>query len=255
MISRKVDRFRERKDTTSGERHYQERLETYFAESIGSNVEKLQNFAKFVPRQSITRFLSRYEIFKRVLNVQGSIVECGVLFGGGLMTYAQLSAILEPVNHQRKVIGFDTFTGFMTPHKLDQAGVSEHLHPGGYGIDSYKDLEQSAELFDSNRFLGHIPKVELIKGDIKRTVPEYFKRHPHTVISLLYLDVDLYEPTKIALEAFLPRIPKGGVIAFDELNTPNFPGETLAALEVCGLSKLRIERFSFDSQVSFAVID
>src|SRR5262245_59502817 len=60
-------------------------LEAYFNESPGSVVEKLDNFGKYVPRQSLARFMARYEIFKLIKDVQGSIVECGVLFGGGLM--------------------------------------------------------------------------------------------------------------------------------------------------------------------------
>src|SRR5262245_40486861 len=65
-----------------------EALESYFNESPGSATEKLENFAKYVPRQNLGRFLARYEIFKLIKDIQGSIVECGVLFGGGLMSFA-----------------------------------------------------------------------------------------------------------------------------------------------------------------------
>ncbi len=71
---------------------------------------------------------------------------------------------------------------------------------------------------------------------------------------MLYLDVDLYEPTKAALEAFLPRMPKGAVVVFDELNAAMFPGETAAVQEVLGLSSSAIRRFPFDSYVSFCVL-
>src|SRR5436190_19899110 len=90
---------------------YREALDSYFEQSPGSSIEKLENFAKYVPRQNLARFLARYELFQIIQNVQGSIVECGVLFGGGLMAFANLSAILEPYNFQRRIIGFDTFTG------------------------------------------------------------------------------------------------------------------------------------------------
>jgi len=71
----------------------------------------------------------------------------------------------------------------------------------------------------------------------------------------LYLDFDLYEPTKTALDVFLPRMPKGAVVAFDELDNPIWPGETRAALEVMRRRGLRLERFGFDPYVSFAVLD
>jgi hypothetical protein len=74
------------------------------------------------------------------------------------------------------------------------------------------------------------------------------------VVSLLYLDVDLYEPTKVALETFVPRMPRGAVIVFDELNAQMFSGETLAVNDVIGLQNLRIERFPFDSYVSYCVL-
>ena len=83
----------------------------------------------------------------------------------------------------------------------------------------------------------------------------YLKDNPHLVVSLLYLDVDLYEPTKIAIETFLPRMPRGAVIAFDELNARIFPGETIAVAETLGIRNIRIERFPFDSYVSFAVLE
>ena len=45
-------------------------------------------------------------------------------------------------------------------------------------------------------------------------------------MSLLFIDCDLYEPTRAALRAFLPRMPKGAIVAFDELDNPIWPGET-----------------------------
>lgn len=44
---------------------------------------KLNNFEKFVPRQSLARFIARYELFKMIKNTKGSIIECGVHYGGG----------------------------------------------------------------------------------------------------------------------------------------------------------------------------
>jgi hypothetical protein len=89
--------------------------------------------------------------------------------------------------------------------------------------------------YDRDRFLGHIPKVGLVRGDIVKTVPEFLKSHSHLVVSLLFLDCDLYEPTKAAIEAFVPRMPKGAILAFDELDNPIWPGETLALLESLGI--------------------
>ena len=238
---------------SQSEKDYDLRLKQFFD---GINLrDYVDDPFLFMKRQRVTDYLTRIRLFDKVKDVKGSIVECGVLFGGGLMSWAQLSAILEPLNYQRKIIGFDTFAGFIGTAKEDQTGESEFLHKGGLAVDSYKDLEQAIGLYDANRILGHIPKVELVKGDIVKTVPEYLKQNPNTVVSLLYLDVDVFEPTKVAIENFISRMPKGSIIAFDELNSKNWPGETLAVLETIGIRNLRIERSTFDTMPSFAVLE
>ena len=237
------------------EQSYAARMEQCIADSPFSNLERLQNFSLYTPRQDLTNFLVRYEIFKRALQVQGSIVECGVLHGGGLMAWAQFSAIFEPTNHQRRVVGFDTFSGFPGLAKQDGASESEQARLGGLAVDSYDHLRQCIELYDMNRFIGHVPKVELVRGDATKTIPSYVKENPQLIVSLLYLDFDIYEPTLAALKHFLPRMPKGAVIAFDELNLKDWRGESIAVLESLKLREYRIERCSFGSVMSFAQIE
>ena len=71
----------------------------------------------------------------------------------------------------------------------------------------------------------------------------------------MFLDFDLYEPTKVALKNFLPRIPKGGIIAFDEINNSAWPGETIALIEEFGgLNKLNIQKFPFDPNIAYIVL-
>jgi hypothetical protein len=242
-------------ERTDSEKGYIETLETFYANSTLSNVERLMNFAKYVPRQDIAKFVAKYEMFKRVLNVPGAVVECGVAFGGGLMTFAQLSAVLEPVNYQRRIIGFDTFEGFPSLSAKDREGTSPQAKVGGMSAPIYQELLDCIELYDRNRFLSHIQKVELVKGDVTVTIPQYLQKNPHLIISLLYLDLDLYEPTKVAVQYFLPRMPKGSLIAFDELNHPDWPGETLAVVEELGIGNLHLERFAFDTTRSFAILE
>ncbi|HTV55136.1 MAG TPA: TylF/MycF/NovP-related O-methyltransferase [Terriglobia bacterium] len=234
-------------------------LEEYFRRSAGSATEKLENFSKYVPRQTLARFLARYEIFKRAQNIQGSIVECGVQFGFGLLTFAKLSAIVEPYNFQRRVIGFDTFSGFPEISEPDLRGRPErhsaHLKEHGFAAEyAYDDILRSIELFDMTRPLNHFPKVDVVKGDFHETAQRYLIDHPHLVVSILYLDFDIYDPTRLALELFLPRMPKGGVVVFDELNDEAFPGETIAAMETLPLNQWRLRRFEFDPRISYAVV-
>ncbi|HMO18049.1 MAG TPA: TylF/MycF/NovP-related O-methyltransferase [Oligoflexia bacterium] len=236
-------------------KEYREELEKYYSESEGSNVWKLQSFTKYVPRQSITRFLVRYEIFKKILPMQGSIVEIGVLDGASLMAWAQFSAIFEHLNHQRKIIGFDMFGDKPQIGPEDHTGINVKMYEEGkMSLNSFDDIKESIRIFDKNRFLGSQEKVILVKGNVKDTAPEYLKSNPETIVSLLYLDVNLYEPTKAALDTFLPRMPKGSVIVFDELNDRGLPGETLAVIDSIDLKTIQIERFSFDTKISYAVL-
>lgn len=218
--------------------------------------QRLQTFPRHVRRQDIARFLAKHEIFKLSLPANGSVIECGVFAGGGLMSWAHFSAILEPYNHTRRVIGFDTFSGFPGVHEKDvQQGTSEHLHEGAFRSSAsiVDEIRQLAAIHDRNRPLGHVPKVELVAGDACQTIPKYVAEHPHLLISLLYLDFDIYEPTKVALEQFYPRVVKGGIVAFDELNCAEFPGETMALLEIIDLTQVQLRRFPFDPYISYFV--
>jgi hypothetical protein len=216
---------------------------------------KMENFPKYVRRQNITRLLSLYEIFKRIINIKGSIVECGVFHGFGIMSWLKFSAIMEPVNLTRRIYGFDSFKGFPLITNKDRSPNSRHVREGDLFADSYDELLNLIEIHDSTRFLGHIPKVEIIKGDAAQTIPKFVEEHPHLLISLLFMDFDLYEPTMTALEHFVPRMPRGAIIAFDELDNPLWPGETQAMLEVFKDRMPRIERLDFDPYIGFAVLE
>ncbi len=224
-------------------------------ENSGDNTQnKLHNMVKYMRRQDLTKMIARYEIFKKVLNTKGSIVECGVFRGAGLMSWALFSDMLEPINLTRRIYGFDTFEGFPNVSEKDKNTV-RNPQQGDLFANVYDEMHAIINAYDKNRFLGHVPKVNLIKGDACKTMPDFLKDNQHLVVSLLFLDFDLYEPTKIAIETFVPRMPKGSIIAFDELDNPIWPGETVAALETLGLNKLRIQRCDFDPYIGFAEIE
>ena len=240
---------------TPQERMVREEVAKLFLSNDEPIETRLDNAVKYMSRGTITRFLALYEVFKRALPIKGSVVECGVNRGFGLMTWAKLGAILEPVNLTRRIYGFDSFAGFPSIAAKDRTGPAwETAAPGGLHADSYEELLQLIELHDKDRFLGHVPKIELIKGDATKTIPAFIADHPHLVVSLLFMDFDLYEPTKVALEHFVPRMPKGAIIAFDELDNPLWPGETNALIDTLGMGKLQLERLEFDPYVAFAKI-
>jgi len=222
-----------------------------FEESKCPTNAKIANFSKYVRRQSIARFIALYEIFRRQIKIKGSVVECGVHHGGGLMAWAKLSATLEPYNYHRKIIGFDTFSGFPEVSEIDLRNPNTKEGMFSEEYDVYGELSEVIKEFDENRFINQIQKVELVQGDASITIPKYIEDNPHLIISLLFLDFDIYKPTTVALGNLLPRMPKGAIIAFDEINNVDWPGETLAMLEKFDLNLKQLECFEFEPNISF----
>lgn len=224
-----------------------------FESSRDSIEDRLATFPKYVRRQQLKRFLTMYELYKLILPVKGSIVECGVFRGFGFMSWFKLSTILEPENLTRRVYGFDTFEGF--PSVADEDIYLDSItRVGGLASDSESELNQLIDIADRDRFLGHIPKAQLVKGDISQTAPKFIEENQHLMVSLLFIDCDLFEPTVAALRNFVPRMPKGAIVAFDELDNPQWPGETLAVMEELGLNSLELKRFHDDPYISYARI-
>jgi len=243
-----------KKFRTAAELEVGKNIEQIFTACPDSVEHKLESFPKYVRRQHLKRFLAMYEIFKLALPVKGSVVECGVFRGFGVMTWAKLSTMLEPENLTRRIYGFDSFAGFPSVSDKD-ANVIAMPEQGGLFADSYEELQALIAEYDRDRFLGHIDKVHLIKGNVTETVPQFIVEHPHLVVSLLFLDLDLYEPTRVAIEHFLPRMPRGAVIAFDELDNPLWPGETVALFESVGVGRLALRRLEWDPYIGFAVLE
>ena len=163
-----------------------------------------------------------------------------------------LRGIYEPFNYNRKIIGFDTFGGFPSVDAKD----GQLVKPGDYGVtESYQEyLTQILALHEADSPIPHKRKFELVAGDASETVPRYLRDHPETVVAFAYFDFDIYAPTKACLEAIRPRLTKGAVVAFDELNCPEFPGETLAFDEVFGVANYALRRSPLNPLISYLVV-
>lgn len=216
--------------------------------------ELLANLPLFLNRQTLSRLLFLHDLYRRVLPVHGVIMEFGVRWGRDLALFESFRGIYEPYNYSRRIIGFDTFSGFppASAHDNDEVATA-----GAYGVseDYAAFLDGVLKCHELESPMAHIDKYELVSGDATTSVQAYLERHPETVVALAYFDFDLYEPTKAALEAIGPYLTKGSIIGFDELGSPAFPGETVALREVLGLDRFRIERFPFHSFPSFLVVE
>jgi len=220
-------------------------------------VDDLQNldnlniidFALHTPIYSIQRFLAAYELMKIIQNIPGAVVELGVCSGNGLMSLVHCHNVLQPTYRYREFYGFDTFEGFPEVHKNDIANIK--WEKGDFCNDSYDRLTNIIDIHNSYYYLP--TNVKLIKGDVNETVPQFLEENKHVIVSLLYLDLDIYEPTKTSLKYFLPKMAKGSIIAFDELNYKSFPGETIAALEELG-TKYKFMNL-LNSHINYCIIE
>ncbi len=205
----------------------------YFDQGIGTTADKIRSFARFISRQQVTAISAYIDIFRMTSGVAGSIADCGVFYGQGFMSYANIAAAFEERKFTSKIVGFDTFEGAVGTTEIDQANVHYKREDGEFVSDSYDDLKLATSIFDSDRALNHIPKLELVRGDIRDTAPKYMEKNPDTRWRILHLSMNIYEPTKAALEAFYPRLTPGGIVVVQGVGF-NCAGATKAVEEVCG---------------------
>jgi hypothetical protein len=225
-----------------------------FLKSPIPDSEKISQVGIFQKRQELSKTLFMSELYSKFINVHGVIMEFGTRWGQNLVTLSNLRGILEPYNYNRKIIGFDTFEGFMGVNKKD--GKDPSIEKGAFGVtkgyENYlSDLLQYHQLESP---LNHINKFELCKGDASKELEKYLKRNPQTIIAFAYFDFDIYEPTLNCLRSIKKHLVKGSVIGFDELNDPGFPGETEALREVFGLNNIKLERNKFSGMQSYFIV-
>lgn len=215
----------------------------------------LSNMGLFLNSKALSRLLFINHLYEQIVDVMGVVMEFGTRWGPNLGQFAALRGIYEPFNRHRKIIGFDTFAGF--PKIDSKDGSSDMMEVGHLTVpENYRDyLEKTLEFQERGNPLSHIKKFELCEGDATKTLPKYLIDNPETIIALAYFDFDVYEPTKICLEAIKPRLVKGSVLGFDELNDPDSPGETLALMEVFGLNNIQLKRFPYTSRTSYFVVE
>jgi len=198
------------------------------------------------PTSRFAKLLAHYELCRRIQSLPGAIVECGVYKGASLCRFAAFRTLLEN-DDSRRIYGFDTFGTFPTEGLSSRADLTfiENFEAAGGGGISLEDLQQA--LSDKG-----YDNIELIKGDVKETVPALLERTAHLRVALLHLDLDVYEPTRACLDHFLPHMTPGGLIVFDDYNAVE--GATRAADELCKSSALAIQKLPFYNVPSFVQV-
>lgn len=215
----------------------------------------LPNLGLFLNSKTLSRILFMHHMYQQIIDVQGIIMDFGTRWGQNLSLFSALRGIYEPFNRHRKLVGFDTFSGF--PSVSEKDGSSDLMQVGGVTVtENYAEyLGKLMEYQELDNPLSHIKKFDIVNGDAVVEIDKYLAEHPETIIALAYFDFDLYEPTRKCLEVIRPYLVKGSVLGFDELNDPDSPGETVALKEVFELNKINLKRYRYASRVSYFVME
>lgn len=186
---------------------------------LNDNQKMYNNFNEFIfsnDRNVFNKLYYKFFFYNMTKHLIGDIIECGVFKGSGIMSWLKIIDMMEP-NTIKKVIGFD----FFDPSFVDDitTDVDKKTMKQVFERDSDLDnFDVSVEGITEKILCSGIKhdKFELIKGNIIKTSEKYIKERPGARISILYLDMDLEEPTYVTLKNMWNNIVPGGVVVFDE---------------------------------------
>jgi O-methyltransferase len=168
---------------------------------------------------SMTNFERMWSLIQSFHHVRqeslvGDFVECGVWKGGNIIL---LKKLIEKFNFKKSIYGFDTFEGMVEPSFYD---VNYNNKSAKKMFDEHKKKEIGFAMCSLDDVKRNIKKntkpdnIFLIKGKVENTLKN--KKKLPKKISILRLDTDFYESTKIELEILFPRLVKGGVLIVDD---------------------------------------
>ncbi|MDX9929786.1 MAG: TylF/MycF/NovP-related O-methyltransferase [Bacteroidales bacterium] len=205
------------------------------------------NFYLTCDNQRIAKLIAQYELFRMSAPIAGDIVECGVFKGSSLIRFVHFRE-LSGLRTAKRITGFDTF-GLFPPSTFepDNELLDSFLRSAGNSSISREQLGGVLEA----KGLGE--NILLVEGDIRETIPAFVRKNRGLSISLLNLDVDLYEPSLVILEYLYPLISPGGILMLDDYD--KFPGETRAVDEYFSGQNIKIRRFPYVKSPSYIIKD
>jgi len=209
--------------------------------------EVMEAFPVYVRRYHLTRFLAYYEFFKMIKDIPGNIVECGIYRGATLFSFGKFLEIFCMGDKARKVIGFDNFEGFtgFSPEDGPSTDTASKKMGGWSPKDFYDEFMELLDIFHKDAFAPWATRIQIVKGNVEETIPDHVKNNPGLRISLLHLDIDLFSPTKTALEYLYPLVVKGGIVVLDEYAITHWAGESKALEEYFGDKIPKLKTFGW----------
>lgn len=158
-----------------------------------------------------------------------AVLEFGVLRGQSLNYFAKSLP-------EAKIFGFDSFEG------LDENWTGNNLPKGAFNLGGKTPLV--------------LDNVELIKGRVQKTMPDFLPRINNLDIALIHFDMDTYTPTKFVLDSLMPWLKPETIVIFDEYfgyrSWENH--EFKAWKQICKKAKLKYEYLAFtNTQVGLLI--
>ena len=141
-------------------------------------------------------------------NIEGDFVQCGV-WRGGLAAHT-LHKFREH-GLKKKLYLFDTFEGMTEPNEKDEIQAHRLYQTlDNFCYASLEDVQNNLYLASDN-FEDH---CNLIVGPVEETLLN--KKNLPESISMLHLDTDWYQSTKIELEVLFPLLSVNGILCVDD---------------------------------------
>ncbi|MGE4398770.1 MAG: TylF/MycF/NovP-related O-methyltransferase [Campylobacterales bacterium] len=213
--------------------------------NIDKKFEYENGFYATAGTNRFSKFVSHLKFFEMTSELRGEIVELGVFKGNSLFRWIKFRDLLENT-YSRKIIAFDMFGEFPdTDFENDKESRLKFIEEtnGGVGIS----IEELNCILDTQKLNQNI---EIIKGDIAKTLPEYIAANPQLKISLLHIDVDIYEATKMSIECLFDKVVKGGVVVFDDYGA--FAGANKAIDDYFG-NNIEIKKLRYSNAIAYIV--
>jgi|TARA_B110000438_G_C15820570_1_gene654227 hypothetical protein len=189
----------------------------------------------------IAKILAHYELFKIASEKQGHFVLGGVFRGISTVEFATFVELFEK-STDRKIIIFDEFGKFPKNNSdLKSKLIIQQMGSTAISISQLLSILKHKK----------INNVELIKGKIPTIILDYVKSHPKLKISLLNLDIDIYDRNLTALFLLYPFIVKGGILILNDYGI--FQHETKIIDNYFKNKNVEIKKFPFSKTPSYII--
>jgi hypothetical protein len=139
-------------------------------------------------------------------NLSGDILELGVAGGESLIRIKKWQI---KQRCERNLYGFDSYEGYPIANIEDG---ENWIKDGKPDYQKYTLAYVRQKMTDNGLSADQIADINLIKG----WIPESFKIYTGEKISLINLDLNLYQPIIDSLNHFWDKMEIGGVILLDE---------------------------------------